>query len=121
MAKQNAQKRRVLRTRAKIRQAAAKSGRPRLHVHRSGRHISAQVIDDVRGSTLAAASTMDADLRKKLKSGANRDAAVEVGKLVAERAKKAGVAEVVFDRGRFAFHGRVKALADSAREGGLQF
>lgn len=93
--------------------------RPRLSVHRSGRHIYAQIIDDAAGKTVAAASTVEKDVRGK--SGANVDAAVLVGKAVAERAKKAGVTKVVFDRGGFLFHGRVKALADAAREGGLEF
>jgi large subunit ribosomal protein L18 len=88
-------------------------------VHRSGRHIYAQVIDDAAGKTVAAASTLEKDVRAT--SGANVDAAVSVGKRVAERAKAAGVTNVVFDRGGFLFHGRVKALADAAREGGLEF
>jgi large subunit ribosomal protein L18 len=90
-------------------------------VHRTHKQIYAQVIDDVKGATLAAASTLEKDLRGKVKSGANVAAAAEVGKLIAERAKKAGVTEVVFDRGAYLFHGRVKALADAAREGGLSF
>lgn len=98
----------------------ARSGnRPRLSVHRSGRHIYAQIIDDVAGKTVASASTLDKDI--KAKTGATADAAAAVGKAVAERAKKAGVSQVVFDRGGFLFHGRVKALADAAREGGLEF
>ena len=107
------QKRRQ-RVRTALRQRAA--GRPRLSVHRSGRHIYAQLIDDAAGTTLAAASTLGVK-----KSGANVDAAVEVGKTIAEAAKKAGVTSVVFDRGGYLFHGRVKALADAAREGGLEF
>ena len=95
--------------------------RPRLSVFRSSTHIYAQVIDDKRGHTIAAASTVEKDLRGKLKTGANKEAAAEVGKLVAERAKAAGVDKVVFDRGAYLFHGRVKALADAAREGGLEF
>jgi len=95
------------------------SGKPRLSVHRSGRHIYAQVIDDVAGKTVAAASTLDKDLKGK--TGATKDGAAAVGKAVAERAKKAGISQVVFDRGGFLFHGRVKALADAAREGGLEF
>ena len=95
------------------------SGKPRLSVHRSGRHIYAQVIDDAAGKTLAAASTLDTDL--KAKAGATKDGAAAVGKSIAERARKAGVSKVVFDRGGFLFHGRVKALADAAREGGLEF
>ncbi len=94
-------------------------GRVRLSVHRSGRHIYAQVIDDAAGKTVASASTLDKDVRGA--SGANLDAAVTVGKAVAERAKAAGITRVVFDRGGFLFHGRVKALADAAREGGLEF
>jgi len=113
------QARRKRRTRHHLSKAA--NGRPRLSVHRSGKHIYAQVIDDRAGKTLAAASTVDKDLRDKLKSGANIDAAAAVGKLVAERAGKAGVKEVVFDRGGFIYHGRIKALTDAAREGGLSF
>ena len=90
-------------------------------MHRSGRHIYAQVIDDVQGKTLAAASTMEKAVRDGGKSGANIEAAKAVGKLVAERASAKGVKEVVFDRGGYLFHGRVKALADAAREGGLSF
>ncbi len=97
-----------------------KSGdRPRLSIHRSGRHIYAQIIDDVAGKTIASASTLDSD--GKAKTGATVAAAADVGKRVAERASKAGVKRVVFDRGGFLFHGRVKALADAAREGGLEF
>ena len=98
----------------------AKGGtRPRLSVHRSGRHIYAQVIDDAAGRTVAAASTLDKDVRGQ--TGATADAAAAVGKRLAERASAAGVTRVVFDRGGFLFHGRVKALADAAREGGLEF
>ncbi|MFN7024845.1 MAG: 50S ribosomal protein L18 [Pseudorhizobium sp.] len=100
---------------------AVANGRPRLSVHRSSKNIYVQVIDDVAGRTLAAASTLDADLRSKLKTGADVEAASAVGKLVAERATKAGVKEVVFDRGAFIYHGRIKALAEAAREGGLSF
>ena len=96
-------------------------GRPRLSVFRSGRHIYAQIIDDAAGRTVAAASTLEKDLRSELKTGADRDAATTVGKLVAERAIAAGVSAVVFDRGPFLYHGRVKALAEAAREGGLSF
>jgi large subunit ribosomal protein L18 len=96
-------------------------GRPRLSIFRSSKHIYAQVIDDAKGVTLAAASSLDPDLRKGIKTGADIDAAKAVGKLVAERAVKAGVKAVVFDRGGYMFHGRVKALADAAREGGLSF
>ena len=95
--------------------------RARLSVFRSGQHIYAQVIDDTAGRTLAAASTVEKDLREKLKSGANVEAASEVGKAVAVRALEAGVKTVVFDRGSYRYHGRVKALADAAREAGLSF
>ena len=94
-------------------------GRPRLSIHRSGRHIYAQVIDDAVGKTVAAASSIEKDA--KASTGATMAAAAAVGKVVAERAKQAGVTKVVFDRGGFLFHGRVKALADAAREGGLEF
>ncbi len=96
-------------------------GRPRLSVFRSGRHIYAQIIDDAAGKTLAAASTLDPDLRAALRSGADRAAAEAVGKMVAERALAAGVRAVVFDRGAYLYHGRVKALAEAARAGGLDF
>ncbi len=96
-------------------------GRPRLSVFRSGQHIYAQVIDDSQGRTLATASSLDRDLRASLKTGADKDAATAVGKLVAERALAAGVTAVVFDRGMYLYHGRVKALAEAAREGGLAF
>jgi large subunit ribosomal protein L18 len=112
--------RRKTRNRRNLMQTAL-GKRPRLSVFRSGRHIYAQVIDDDQGRTLAAASTLEKDLKAKLKTGADRDAASEVGKLVAERAKAAGVSAVVFDRGGYLYHGRVKALADGAREGGLEF
>ena len=111
--------RRIFRVRASVKKAS--HGRPRLSIFRSSKHIYAQVIDDGAGKTLAAASTRDADLKGKLKTGADTAAAAEVGKLVAERATKAGVKDVVFDRGRYLFHGRVKALAEGAREGGLSF
>ena len=103
-------------------QIRRKSGlRPRLSVFRSGKHIYAQVIDDTAGRTLAAASSLDKTLREALRTGADKDAAAAVGKLVAERAVAAGVTAVVFDRGAYLYHGRVKALADAAREGGLAF
>src|SRR3546814_10605687 len=107
------------RRRRRIRTAIKSKGasRPRLSVHRSGRHIYAQVIDDAQGNTVAAASTLDKDVRGN--TGATAAAAAEVGKRVAAAATKAGVTKVVFDRGGFLFHGRVKALADAAREGGL--
>jgi large subunit ribosomal protein L18 len=103
------------------RKVAGTSERPRLAVFRSVNHIYAQVIDDSQGKTLAAASTMDPELRKSLKSGGNVDAAKAVGKLVGERAKERGVEQVVFDRGGFMYHGRVQSLAEAAREAGLQF
>lgn len=111
------------RRKARVRRAirAAANGRPRLSVFRSSKQIYAQIIDDVRGETLAAASTVEKDLRGKLKTGADVSAAVEVGKLIAERAKAAGVSQVIFDRSGYLYHGRVKALADAAREGGLEF
>jgi large subunit ribosomal protein L18 len=93
--------------------------RPRLSVHRSSKHIYAQIIDDAKGHTVASASTLEKDNRPN--SGANIDAAAVVGKLIAERAVRAGVKEVVFDRGPYIYHGRVKALADAAREAGLSF
>jgi large subunit ribosomal protein L18 len=96
-------------------------GRLRLTVFRSSKHIYAQIIDDTKGVTLAAASSLDTDLKGSLKSGGNVGAAKEVGKLIAERAKKAGIKSVVFDRGGHIYHGRIKALADAAREGGLDF
>ncbi len=111
--------RRIARVRQAIRKAGA--GRARLSVFRSSKHIYAQVIDDAAGRTLAAASSIEKDLREKLKTGADTAAANEVGKLLAERAVKAGVKDVVFDRGGYLYHGRVKALADGAREGGLNF
>jgi len=107
--------------RKSVKAASAASGRARLHVHRSGKHIYAQVIDDAQGRTLAAASSIDKTLRGSLRTGADKAAAVAVGKLVAERAVAAGIKEVVFDRGAYLYHGRVKALADAAREGGLAF
>jgi large subunit ribosomal protein L18 len=117
MAKLTLFDRRRRRVRSALRARAA--GKPRLSVHRSGKHIYAQVIDDTAGVTIAAASTLDKDLKGK--TGATKDGAAAVGKTLAERAKKAGVSAVVFDRGGFLFHGRVKALADAAREGGLEF
>jgi large subunit ribosomal protein L18 len=111
--------RRAARVRRAVRQAA--NGRVRLSVFRSSKHIYVQVIDDTAGRTVAAASSLEKPLREKLKTGADVAAASEVGKLVAERAIAAGVKDVVFDRGRYLYHGRVKALADGAREGGLNF
>jgi large subunit ribosomal protein L18 len=116
---QNLRSRRRERLRYQLRQKGA--GRPRLSVFRSGKHIYAQVIDDAQGRTLAAASSLDKGLKPELKTGADRSAAASVGRLVAERAIAAGVSAVVFDRGAYLYHGRVKALADAAREGGLAF
>ena len=117
--KQDLQDRRRARVRRAIRTAA--NGRPRLSVFRSSKQIYVQVIDDAAGRTLAAASSLDKELRATLKTGADAAAAAEVGKLVAQRAVQAGVTQVVFDRSGYLYHGRVKALADAAREGGLQF
>ena len=107
---------------ARVRQKIVGSAaRPRLSVFRSQQHIFAQLIDDSVGRTLASASTIDPALRKSLKSGSNKAAATAVGKLLAERAKAANIRKVVFDRGGYLYHGRVKALADGAREAGLDF
>jgi large subunit ribosomal protein L18 len=111
--------RRRRRVRSQLRRARAQ--RLRLSVFRSHKHIYAQVIDDERGATVAAASTLDKDLRGTVTKPGSIDAAGAVGKLVAERAKAAGVSKVVFDRGGYLFHGRVRALADAAREAGLVF
>ena len=113
------QTRRRSRLRYQLKQKS--SGRPRLSVFRSGKHIYAQVIDDAQGRTLASASSIQKEQRDSRKTGADKDAAVVVGKRVAERALAAGVTLVVFDRGPYLYHGRVKALADAAREGGLSF
>jgi len=110
-----AKRRRRVRTALRARSGA----RPRLSVHRSGRHIYVQVIDDAAGKTVASASTLEKDVRGQ--TGATKDAATAVGTRIAERASAAGVTSVVFDRGGFLFHGRVKALADAARAGGLEF
>jgi large subunit ribosomal protein L18 len=113
----------ILRRKARVRRAlkAAGGNRPRLSIHRSSKHIYAQVIDDTKGETIAAASSIEKAMRETGQTGADIEAAKKVGKLVADRAIAKGIAEVVFDRGRFLFHGRVKALADAAREGGLKF
>jgi large subunit ribosomal protein L18 len=116
---QDLRDRRRARLRFQLRQKSA--GRPRLSVFRSGKHIYAQIIDDAQGRTLAAASSIDSALKTELRTGADRAAAAAVGKLVAERAVAAGVTQVVFDRGSYIYHGRVKALAEAAREGGLSF
>jgi large subunit ribosomal protein L18 len=111
--------RRTQRTRARL--VRLSTGRPRLSVFRSGKHIYAQVIDDAQGVTLAAASSLEKDLRGSLKTGADSTAAAEIGKLIAKRAVEKGVDAVTFDRGGYKYHGRVKALAEGAREGGLSF
>jgi large subunit ribosomal protein L18 len=113
---------RLLRRRASIRkQLFGTQERPRLSIFRSDKHIYAQVIDDYAGKTLAAAATTAADVRGDLKNGGNVAAAKKVGTLIAERAKAAGISAVAFDRGGRRYHGRIKALADAAREGGLKF
>ena len=112
-------KRRQSRNRHKIALRAA--GKPRLSVHRTNTNIYAQIIDDSKRATLAAAGTLEKDVQKTIKLGSNKAAAEAIGKLIAERAQKAGVTTVVFDRGAYLYHGRVKALADAARAAGLQF
>jgi large subunit ribosomal protein L18 len=112
-------KRRQARARYRLRQGA--KGRPRLSVFRSSKNIYAQIIDDAAGRTLVAASSLDKDLRGDLKTGATVDAAKAVGTLVASRAAAAGIQAVVFDRGGYRYHGRIRALAEAAREGGLTF
>ena len=119
MASKQSTLKRAQRVRRQIKKVAG--DRPRLSVHRTSKNIYAQVIDDVKGHTLAAASTLEQGLKGELKTGADTAAAAAVGKLIAERAAKAGVTEVVFDRGPYIYHGRVKALAEAAREGGLSF
>jgi large subunit ribosomal protein L18 len=118
-AKHDLSVRRKSRLRYQIKQKS--NGRPRLSVFRSGKNMYAQVIDDAQGATVAAASTLDAGLKAELKTGADKAAAAAVGKLVAERALAAGIKKVVFDRGSYLYHGRVKTLAEAAREGGLDF
>ncbi|MDQ1910861.1 50S ribosomal protein L18 [Paenibacillus sp. GD4] len=116
--KNKARLKRHLRVRKKIQ---GTTERPRLNIFRSSKHMYAQLIDDVKGVTIAAASTQDKELRENIGNGGNVEAATKVGALIAERAKKAGVVSVVFDRGGYLYHGRVKALADAAREAGLEF
>ncbi|GBD56993.1 50S ribosomal protein L18 [Gluconobacter wancherniae] len=116
---QGLQERRRQRLRFQLRRKSG--GRPRLSVFRSSKHIHAQIIDDAQGITLASASSLEKSIREAGKTGANVDAATAIGKLVAERAVAAGVTTVVFDRGSYLYHGRVKALAEAAREGGLSF
>jgi large subunit ribosomal protein L18 len=115
----NSTQRRTARVRRHVKRAAG--NRARLSVFRSGKHIYAQVIDDRKGETLASASSVEKEMRGGLKTGANIDAAKAVGKRLAERALQKGVKQVTFDRGRYLYHGRIKALADAAREGGLSF
>jgi large subunit ribosomal protein L18 len=112
--------RRKFRVRAKLKSVSSPE-RPRLSVFRSNSHIYVQVIDDQEGKTIVAASTLDKDLRGKVKNGGNKDASIHVGKLIAERALKKGIKSVVFDRGGYLFHGRVMELAKAAREAGLEF
>ena len=114
---------RIIRRQGRVRRVVKlnAAGRPRLSVFRSSKHIYAQLIDDNKGETVASASSMEKDLRTSLKTGANVDAAKAVGKALAERAAGKGVTDVVFDRGKYRYHGRIKALADAAREGGLKF
>ena len=114
---------RIMRRKGRVRGALRKAAgtRKRLSVHRSSKHIYAQVIDDDQGVTIVSASSIEKTQRESLKTGASVDAAKAVGKLIAERAQKKGVKEVIFDRGGYLYHGRVKALAEAAREGGLEF
>ena len=119
MAKQDQKERRRSRVRRSLRASA--HGRPRLSVFRSSKQIYAQIIDDAKGVTLASASTLEKDNRAALKTGADVAAAKTIGELIARRAVEAGVTDVVFDRGSYRYHGRVKALAEGAREGGLKF
>lgn len=116
--KNKTRKKRHLRVRKKVSGTATK---PRLNVFRSAKHIYAQLIDDTRGVTLAAASTLDPEIRDQISYGGNVEAAAKVGQLIAKRGLEKGITEVVFDRGGYLYHGRIKALADGAREGGLQF
>jgi large subunit ribosomal protein L18 len=119
LASKNATRRRIhLRIRSRVQ---GRPQAPRLNVFRSLDHIYAQIVDDTRGHTLVTASTVDKEVRKTLRGGGNISAAKTVGQVLAARAKAAGISRVVFDRGGYAYHGRVKALADAAREGGLQF
>lgn len=116
--KNKARLKRHLRVRKKIQGTTA---RPRLNVFRSSKHIYAQLIDDVKGVTIVSASTMDKELREQVTNGGSVESARKVGELVAKRAKEAGVSNVVFDRGGYLYHGRIQALADAAREAGLEF
>lgn len=116
-------KKSVERRKMRMRRTLAKrtNDRPRLSVYRSSKNIYAQIIDDAKGHTVASASSLEKEMREKLKTGADKAAAAEIGKLVAERGKKAGVEKVVFDRSGYRYHGRIKALADAAREAGMEF
>lgn len=116
--KNKARLKRHLRVRRKI---SGTTERPRLNIFRSSKHMYAQLIDDVKGITLAAASTQDKELRSEITNGGNVEAAAKVGQLIAKRAKEQGINKVVFDRGGYLYHGRVQALADAAREAGLEF
>lgn len=116
--KNKARLKRHLRVRKKIQ---GTTERPRLNIFRSSKHVYAQLIDDVKGVTIASASTQDKELKEGISNGGNIEAATKVGALIAERAKKAGIEKVIFDRGGYLYHGRVKALADAAREAGLEF
>lgn len=118
--KLNPTERRAQRTRTRLKKLAG-DGRLRLSVFRSSKHISAQLIDDAKGVTVASASTLDAVFKETGKKSSDKEGAATIGKLIAERALAKGQKKVVFDRGRYVFHGRVKALADAAREGGLEF
>ena len=116
MDKKSSRLRRARKTRAKISELAV----PRLSIHRTPRHIYAQIIDATGGKVLVSASTLEAEVRSQLKTGGNKDAAMVIGKRIAEKAKAAGLEQVAFDRSGFAYHGRIKALADAARENGLK-
>jgi len=116
--KNKARKKRHLRVRKKL---SGTASMPRLNVFRSSNHIYAQLIDDTKGVTLASASTLDPEIRDQISHGGNIEAAEKVGQLIAKRGLEKGITEVVFDRGGYLYHGRIKALADGAREGGLQF
>lgn len=117
--RENLNHRRARRVRARLRNVA--NGRTRLSVYRSNKHIYAQLIDDINGLTLASASSLDNNVRASVKSGGSIDAATKVGELIADKAKSVGVGKVIFDRGSYIFHGRIKALAQAARAGGLLF
>lgn len=120
--RKNASREAVIRRHRRLRnKISGTAGRPRLNVFRSLQHIYAQVIDDTAGTTLVSASTLDKEIKEKLSYGGNIEAAGEVGRLVAKRALEKGIDTVVFDRGGYIYHGRVKALAEGAREGGLKF